>query len=172
MLVGSDDDKETFYVTIEQKDRERYMHYFEDLQVGETVDLGTVTPTQEEIITFARQFDPQYFHTDVERASDSPFGGLIASGWHTISLFMRLFVDALLSQTASLGSPGIDEIRWFKPVYPGDTLTARFTLTAVTPSKSRPTMGIWHSLCEMYNQRDELVMSLKGIHMIGRRPEI
>lgn len=145
------------------------MYYFEDFPVGSVFDLGTVTVTEEEIITYARQFDPQYFHIDPERAKDSIFGGLVASGWHSTALFMRLFFDTLLSRTDSIASPGVDEVRWLRPVRPGDTLRGRFTVTAANPSKSRPTMGIVRSRCEMFNQHDELVMTMAGTHFMGRR---
>ena len=145
------------------------MYYFEDFPVGAAFDLGTITVTEEEIISYARQFDPQYFHVDPERAKDSIFGGLVASGWHSAALFMRLFVDTLLSQTDSLASPGVDEVRWLQPIRPGDTLRGRFTVIAASPSKSRPTMGVVRSHCEMFNQHDALVMTIVGIHFMGRR---
>src|SRR5258708_421531 len=103
------------------------MRYFEDFQVGDIFDLGSTTVTEEEIISFARQFDPQPFHTDPVLAKDSIFGGLVASGWHTTAMFMRLFFDGLLHETASIASPGVDDVRWLKPVRPGDVLRARFT---------------------------------------------
>ena len=154
----------------EEIDQEAFltMYYFEDFPVGAVFDLGTITVTEEEIISYARQFDPQYFHVDPERARDSIFGGLVASGWHSTSLFMRLFVDTLLSQTDSIASPGVDEVRWLRPVRPGDTLRGRFTVIAASPSKSRPTMGVVRSRCEMFNQHDELVMTIAGIHFMGR----
>jgi acyl dehydratase len=145
------------------------MRYFEDFQVGETFDLGSRGVAEEEIISFARRFDPQPFHTDALRARDSIFGGLVASGWHTSAIFMRLFFDGLLSESASMGSPGIDALRWLKPVRPGDVLRATFKVIERTPSRSRPELGIIRSKCEMYNQADELVMSLEGVHFIGRR---
>jgi acyl dehydratase len=147
------------------------IRYFEDFQVGDAFDLGTIQVTAEEIIAFARQFDPQPFHLDAEQAKDSIFGGLVASGWHTTSLFMRLLVDGLLRETVSIGSPGVDEIRWLRPLRPGDTLRARFTILECTPSRSRPHMGVVRSRCEAFNQQDELVMTLVGIHFFGRRPQ-
>lgn len=146
------------------------MLYFEDFHTGDSFDLGPLTVTQEEIISFAQQFDLQYFHTDPARAKDSIFGGLVASGWHAASLFMRMFVDSLLSQTASIASPGIDELRWLKPVRPNDTLRGRFTVTGTRVSQSRPTIGILSSHCELFNQHDEQLMTFKGIHFVGRRP--
>lgn len=144
--------------------------YFEDFAVGDTFDLGSATITRENIIAFASQYDPQPFHVDEERARESAFGGLIASGWQTTAVFMRLFVDNLLSDAASMGSPGLDEIRWLKPVRPGDTLRARLTVAEARPSKSKPDRGTVYSFCEMVNQRDEVVMTLKGLHILGRRP--
>ena len=148
------------------------MRYFEDFQVGDIFDLGSTTVTEEEIISFARQFDPQPFHTDPVLARDSIFGGLVASGWHTTAMFMRLFFDGLLHETASIASPGVDDVRWLKPVRPGDVLRARFTVIESTLSKSKASLGIVRSKCEVFNQADELVMSLAGVHFFGRRPEI
>jgi acyl dehydratase len=146
------------------------MRYFEDFQVGDVFELGTTSVTEEEIITFARQFDPQPFHIDPDRARESVFGGIIASGWHTASLFMRLLVDNFLQETVSLGSPGVDEVRWLQPLRPGDTLRARFTILEARASKSRADMGILRSQSELFNQRDEPVMTVIGVHLIGRRP--
>jgi acyl dehydratase len=148
------------------------MRYFEDFQVGDIFDLGSTTVTEEEIIRFARQFDPQPFHTDPVLARDSIFGGLVASGWHTTAMFMRLFFDGLLHETASIASPGVDDVRWLKPVRPGDVLRAHFTVIESTPSKSKASLGIVRSRCEVFNQADELVMSLVGVHFFGRRPEV
>jgi acyl dehydratase len=146
------------------------MRYFEDFQVGDVFELGTTSVTEEEIIAFARQFDPQPFHIDPAQARESVFGGIIASGWHTASLFMRLLVDNFLQETVSLGSPGVDEVRWLQPLRPGDTLRARFTILEARASKSRAEMGILRSHSELFNQRDELVMTVIGVHLIGRRP--
>lgn len=143
--------------------------YFEDFQVGESVELGSTRVTAEEIVAFARQFDPQPFHLDPERAKESLFGGLVASGWHTAALYMRLLADGLLNDTPSLGSPGVDELRWLQPVRPGDTLRARFTVLECRPSRSRPGMGIVRSRGEVWNQHDEMVMSLVSIGFFGRR---
>lgn len=148
------------------------MRYFEDFQVGDIFDLGSTMVTEEEIIRFANQFDPQPFHTDPVLARDSIFGGLVASGWHTTAIFMRLFFDGLLHETASIASPGVDDVRWLKPVRPGDVLRARFTVIESTPSKSKTSLGIVRSRCEVFNQADELVMSLMGVHFFGRRPEV
>jgi len=145
--------------------------YFEDFQVGDTFDLGTTQATAEEIIAFARQFDPQPFHLDPEQARDSIFGGLVASGWHSTALFMRLLVDGLLHETISMGSPGVDEVRWMRPLRPGDVLRGRFTILECIPSRSRPNMGVVRSRCELLNQHDEAIMTLVGTHFFGRRPQ-
>ena len=144
--------------------------YFEDFHIGDVFDLGSIQVTQEEIIAFARQFDPQPFHLDPERAKDSIFHGLAASGWHTGALFMRLLVDGLLRETISIGSPGIDELRWRNPVRPGDRLRACLTVTESIPSRSRPSMGVVRSACEMFNQKDDVVLTFSGIHLFGRKP--
>lgn len=146
------------------------MRYFEDFQVGDVFELGTASVTEEEIIAFARQFDPQPFHVDPAQARASVFGGIIASGWHTASLLMRLLVDNFLRETLSLGSPGLDEVRWLQPLRPGDTLRARFTILECRASKSRTEMGILRSRSEVFNQRDELLMTVIGVHLVGRRP--
>ena len=146
------------------------MRYFEDFKPGESVQLGSHTITRDEIIAFGRQFDPQPFHVDEEAARATSFGGLIASGWHTGSLIMRLFCDGIIGDTASLGSPGIDEMRWLKPVRPGDTLSLRMTVTDCVPSRSKPDRGIIRTLLELSNQRGEVVVSIKGMNLIRRRP--
>jgi acyl dehydratase len=158
----------------EEGNSEEDMHirYFEDFHVGDVFDLGSIQVTEEEIITFAKQFDPQPFHIDPERAKDSIFRGLVASGAHTTALFMRLLVDGLLSKTISIASPGVDEVRWRNPVRPGDQLRGRLTVVECIPSRSRPTMGILRSACEMVNQEDKVVLTLSGIHFVGRKPDI
>lgn len=145
--------------------------YFEEFSVGQVIELGQVTVSEEEIIAFARQYDPQPFHIDAERAKTSPFGGIIASGWHTVALMMRLLVDGMLNQTVSMGSPGVREIRWLQPVRPGDTLQARLHVADCTTSRSRPNMGILQSKIEVLNQHGALVMTMEGTHFLGRRPE-
>jgi acyl dehydratase len=145
--------------------------YFEDFSVGEIIPLGSRTLTRESIIAFAEEFDPQPFHVDPERAKRSAFGGLIASGWHTASIYMRLLVDGMVSKVAnSMGSPGIDGIQWLKPVRPGDTLTGRVTILETIPSKSRPDRGTLKTLGELLNQQGEVVMTLRGVGFFGRRP--
>jgi acyl dehydratase len=145
--------------------------YLEDFQVGQVVELGSTTITRDEILDFATQYDPQPFHVDEAAAEQSIYGGLIASGWHTVSLFMRLLVDGLLCQAASLGSPGVDEVRWLKPVRPGDTLLARGIIHAVIPSRSKPDRGILRTTYEMFNQDGDRVLSMKGVGMFARRQE-
>jgi acyl dehydratase len=144
--------------------------YFEDLKAGQVFALGSRTITRDEIITFARQFDPQPFHLDEEAAKASIYGGLLASGWHTAAILMRLLYDGFVKDAASMGSPGVDEVRWLKPVRPGDTLTARFTVLETTPSRSKPDRGIVRSLSEVLNQRGDVVMTTKGMSLLGRRP--
>lgn len=134
------------------------------------MDVGSVTVSQEEIIAFARQYDPQPFHIDPNAASFSIYGGLIASGWHTVSLFMRLIVTKLLVDSTSLGSPGVEELRWPLPVRPGDTLSGRMIALETRVSNSRPTMGILRWRGEMRNQDDRLVLTLLGTNFFGRRP--
>jgi len=133
--------------------------YFEDYQVGMVDEFGEVLVTAEEIVEFARRYDPQTMHVDPGAAATGPFGGLIASGWHTGSLTMRLFVDHYLSKVATLPSPGIDELRWVRPVRPGDTLRMRVTVVEARRSKSKPDRGIVRSLVEVLNQNGEVVMS-------------
>lgn len=144
--------------------------YLDDFHDGQIIDLGSCTVSRDQIIAFASQYDPQPFHTDEEAAKESIYGGLIASGWHTVALFMRLLVDGLLSRAASMGSPGVDEVRWLKPVRPGDTLSARGVVLAVVPSRSKPDRGILRTSYEMFNQSGEQVLSMKGIGMFARRP--
>ena len=144
--------------------------YFEDFAAGQTFALGTHTMTRDEIVDFARQFDPQPFHVDEEAAQASPFGGLIASGWHTAAVFMRLYVDALLSDAASMGSPGISELRWLAPVRPGDTLTGRFIVESVQPSSKRPDRGTVFFRSEMVAADGTTVLSMTGRGYFARRP--
>lgn len=144
--------------------------YFEDYTPGHVYEFGSVTVTEAAIIEFARQFDPQYFHIDPEKAQASRFGGLVASGWHTIGMAMRLYVDHYLSHAASLASPGVDEIRWPNPVRPGDTLRVRVTILEARPSRSKPDRGIVRGKIEALNQRDDIVLSMIGMSILGRRP--
>ena len=144
--------------------------YFEDLYVGAVVELGERTVSEAEIVAFARDFDPQPFHVDAVAAAQTPFGGIIASGWHTCALTMRLLVDNLLLRSASLGSPGVELIRWTKPVRPGDTLHARVHVLEVRPSQSKPDRGTVKIRTEVDNQHGEQVMWMESFGLFARRP--
>ena len=144
--------------------------HFEDFSVGQVIDLGRRTLTEAEIIDFARQFDPQPFHVDRDAAAASHFGGIVASGWHTCSVLMRQIVDELLLKSVSHGSPGVDEIRWLKPVRPGDTLNMTMRVVEAIPSKSRPDRGVLKCEYQGVNQHGETVVTLKTLGMFGRRP--
>lgn len=145
---------------------------FEDFQPGQVYELGTAVLTADEIVRFARQFDPQPFHLDAEAAKDSAFGGLIASGWHTAGVFMRLYVDAVLANSSSMGSPGIEQLRWLVPVRPGDVLTGRFTVVSTAPSSRRADRGTVHFRGELSNQQGQTVVSLQGRGFFGRRSPV
>jgi len=140
--------------------------YFEDYAVGAIFDCGNIAVDQAEMIAFARRYDPQYFHADPEAAKESAFGGLIASGWQTAALTMRLLVEGYLSSVASLGSPGIDELRWTRPVRPGDILHVTVNVLDAKRSRSKPDRGIVRSLIEVTNQSGESVMSFKAINLL------
>lgn len=144
--------------------------YFEDFVVGQELDLGSRSVSEAEIVAFARDFDPQPFHVDTAAAQDSIFGGVIASGWHTCSMMMRLVVDAMLGSSSSMGSPGLDKVRWSVPVRAGDTLTVRYLTTQVKASGSRPDRGVVWSTWLAHNQHGELVCTIEGMGMFGRRP--
>lgn len=146
------------------------MLYWEDFPVGDTMEMGSHTFTEAEIIAFARQFDPQPFHIDPEAAKNSFFKGLIASGWHTCSVAMRLMVDKYVNRSASLGSPGLDNIRWLAPVRAGDTITYRRVILAARASTSKPEVGLLQSRSEAVNQHGETVMTMEGWAMFRRRP--
>jgi acyl dehydratase len=147
----------------------RNERYFEDYVPGLVLEYGAITLSQASIIDFAKQFDPQYFHTDPEAAKNGPYGGLIASGWHTAATMMRLIVDHYLPTTASLGSPGIDEIRWTRPVRPGDSLSVRITIVEARRSTSKPDRGVVRTSTEVLNQNQECVMTLKGMNLMRCR---
>lgn len=146
--------------------------YFEDYQQGAVYRFGSITVERDEVIAFATRYDPQIFHTDPEAACQTMFGGLIASGWHTAGLMMRLYCRHYLSAVASLGSPGLDEVRWPQPVRPGDCLSLRVTVIQATPSRSKPDRGVITSFIEVLNQRGEVVMSMKAVNMLLRRPPV
>ena len=146
------------------------MLYFEDFPAGDVRESAARTITREEMVAFARQYDPQPFHLDDEAARRTIYGGLIGSGWLTAAVMMRLLWDTLLKDVVSLGSPGSDEIRWLRPVRPGDTLRARFTIVEAIPSRSKPDRGVVKTFTEMLNQHGEVVMTMRGLGMFGRRP--
>ena len=144
-------------------------YFWEDFAPGQVRDMGTITPTREEIIAFAQQFDPQPFHLDEAAAKASVFGGLCASGWHTCGLAMRLMVTNFLQETASLGSPGLESLKWLKPVFPGDTLRLKSTVMETKPMSKRPDVGMTRNLWEMSNQHGEMVLRMEGWSMFRRR---
>jgi acyl dehydratase len=144
--------------------------YFEDYVEGDVHRFGSIAVEAGEVIAFAQRFDPQIFHTDPEAAKQTAFGGLIASGWHTAGLMMRLYVEHYLTHVASLASPGLDELRWLRPVRPGDSLSVRVTVLKAIPSKSKPDRGAVTSFIEVFNQGEETVMTLKCVNIIARRP--
>lgn len=144
--------------------------YLDDYVEGDVHELGTFTVEQDELLAFARQYDPQNFHTDPVAAERTIFRGLIASGWHTAGLMMRLYAREYLTHVASLASPGLDELRWPAPVRPGDVLSVRVTVQSARVSKSKPDRGIVTSFVEVSNQRGETVMTLKPVNIIARRP--
>jgi len=143
--------------------------YFEDYVTGVVHEFGGVEVVEDEMIAFARRFDPQPFHTDPDAAKESVFGGLIASGWFTASLIMRLLVDNYVSRVASLGSPGVDELRWLKPVRPGGTLSARITVLETQRSRSKPDRGFIRTFIEVLNQNGDLVMTIKSVGFVRSR---
>jgi acyl dehydratase len=146
------------------------MRYLEDFSPGQILEAGPRAVSADEIIAFARQFDPQPFHLDPAAAAKTEFGGLVASGWHTIAMCMRLIADGYLMDAASLGSPGIDELRWLKPVRPGDMLRLRVRVTEVAPSRSKPDRGAIRAEFTLSNQKGEPVLAMKGVQMFHRRP--
>ena len=143
--------------------------YWEDLEPGSVRELGSVTPTAQEILEFASKFDPQPFHLDEDAGRRSVFGALCASGWHTCSMAMRLTVDNFLNESSSMGSPGLENIRWLKPVYPGDTLKLTHRVTESRPLNSKPDIGLVRAIWEMHNQRGEQVLHMEGYGMFRRR---
>ena len=142
--------------------------YFEDHVPGSVDAFGSVLVEEQEMLDFAKRYDPQVFHTDPEAAKKTSFGGLVASGWHTVALAMRLIVDHRFSRTANLGSPGVDELRWLKPVRPGDILSVRLTVMEARPSRSKPDRGIVTALVEVLNQNKEVVTTWKGVNIVLR----
>lgn len=146
-----------------------HRYHWEDFAAGTVREFGGRTVTREEIVAFARDFDPQPFHLDEAAARDSLFGGLCASGWHTAALTMRMMCDAYLLDTASLGSPGIENLRWTRPVYPGDTLQVRMTVLQARPMASKPEVGLVLSRWEVSNQHGQPVLTMEGWGMMRRR---
>lgn len=145
------------------------MIYFEDLELGQVETFGPLTVTADAIIEFAREYDPQPFHLSDDGAKGTLFGSLAASGWHTAAMTQRLIIGYREEALASMGSPGLDDLYWRKPVYPGDELRARTSIVDKTPSKSRPEMGTVRIAIETLNQRDDVVMSFTLIVMVGRQ---
>jgi acyl dehydratase len=148
------------------------LRYSDDYLPGATYDCGSVSVSQDEIISFARQFDPQPFHVDPGAAARGPFGGLVASGWHTAALVMRQLVDHYLPEEASLGSPGLDEMRWPDPVRPGDTLRVRASVVEARRSLSKPDRGIMKTAIEAVNQDGRTVMQATAINFLRVRPDL
>ncbi|MHB8189621.1 MAG: MaoC family dehydratase [Ferrimicrobium sp.] len=146
------------------------MRYLENFAPGQIYELGRHVVSADEITHFATEWDPQRFHIDPFEAERSPFGGLIASGWHTASIFMRLYATALLVDSACVGSPGVDELRWLAPVRPGDTLSGRASIERVVFSSSRPSRGTVYPRCELRNQEDTVVFTMVIRTLFTRRP--
>jgi acyl dehydratase len=146
------------------------MLYFEDLEPGTIASFGRYEVTRAEVIEFATKYDPQPFHLSDEAAAQTHFGRISASGWHTCAMIMRMLVDNMTArQHAGLGSPGLDELRWLRPVYPGDVLRVESELLDKTPSRSRPEMGSFRSAIRVFNQDDMLVATMKSIGLIRVR---
>ena len=144
--------------------------WLEDYVPGSVHEFGTISVDEEEVLAFGRRFDPQPFHTSAESAAETEYGGLIASGWHTAALMMRLYSDHYLSHVATLVSPGVDELRWLLPVRPGDVLSIRVTVLGARPSRTRPDRGIVRSAVAVLNQRSETVMTVTAMNFFLRRP--
>ena len=143
--------------------------YWEDFHVGTVREFGATVVTRDAVIAFASQFDPQPFHLDEDAAKASLFGGLSASGWHTCAMAMRMMCDDYLLRSSSLGSPGIEQLKWHKPVRPGDTLRVRLEVLDTRPMASRPAVGLVRSRWEVLNQDGVTVLSMEGWGMFGRR---
>lgn len=144
-------------------------YWWEDLPVGTTLDIGSITVDRDEVIEFAGKYDPQPFHLDDAAAARSMFGKLSASGWHTCAMAMGLMVRNFLHESSSLGSPGLEKLKWLKPVYPGDTLTLKQTITESRPMNSRPDVGLTRTIWAMFNQHGEQVLMMDGYGMFRRR---
>lgn len=146
-----------------------HKYYWEDFPVGKVSEFGHMTVSAEEIIDFAGKFDPQPFHLSEEGGKNSLFGGLCASGWHTCAMAMRMMCDGYILESASLGSPGLENIRWLKPVRPGDTLHVRSVVLEARPMDSKPHVGLLRVRTEVLNQNNEEVMQMEGYGMYRRR---
>lgn len=145
--------------------------WFEDFEVGQVNEFGSYAVTEEEILEFGRRYDPQPFHVDEEAARESPYGGLIASGWHTCSMCMRLMVDQMLAdRSGSLGSPGVDGIRWLRPVRPGDILSVRVEVLETRPSTSKPDRGSIRIRSTLLDQHGQVPMVMESRGIFRRRP--
>jgi len=145
--------------------------WFEDYVPGQVHEFGEMRVDEDEVLAFGRRFDPQPFHTDAEAAKATEYGGLIASGWHTAALMMRLYSDHYLPKPSTLVSPGVDELRWLLPVRPGDVLSLRVTVLEARPSRTKPDRGIVRSAVEVLNQRGEAVMTVTATNFFLRRHE-
>jgi len=143
--------------------------YFEDYHPGAVHEFGSIKVDEQEVLDFGRRYVPLAYHVDPEAAKQSIYGGVIASGWHTAALMMRLYVENYLSQVANLGSPGGDELRWDKPVFPGDELSVRATVLEARRSETRPDRGIVRTFIEVLNQKQQVVMSMKMVNFVKRR---
>jgi acyl dehydratase len=147
------------------------VRWFEDFQVGDVSEFGPVTVTAAEIVEFAERYDPQPFHLDADAGAATPYGGLIASGWHTAALYMGMFVRGVLLDSASLGSPGVEELRWLAPVRPGDELRGRSTVADARASSTNPRRGTVFTTHEVVNQDGTVVMTMKARGFFARRPD-
>ena len=143
--------------------------YFEDYTAGAVHEFGSIVVDEDEVLEFGRRYVPLFYHTDKEAAKKSIYGGVIASGWHTAALMMRIYTENYLSKIANLGSPGGDELRWDKPVFPGDTLSLRATILETRRSESRPDRGIVRTFIEVLNQKRDVVMSMKMVNFVRCR---
>jgi acyl dehydratase len=143
--------------------------YFEDYVAGAVHEFGSIAVEENDVLDFGRRFVPLSYHTDPQRAKESIYGGLIASGWHTAALMMRLYTDNYLSKVANLGSPGCDELKWDKPVFPSDQLSIRVRVLETRHSESKPDRGIVRSFVEVLNQKREVVMSVKMVNFVRSR---
>ncbi|CAG1016947.1 itaconyl-CoA hydratase [Burkholderiaceae bacterium] len=149
---------------------DRPFWYWEDFRDGEVHEFGATAVKADDIVRYASQFDPQPFHVDAAAAERSVFGGLVASGWHTAALAMRMMCDAYLLRSSSMGSPGVEQLKWLRPVRPGDTLRVRMTVIESRELKSKPGVGLVKSRHEVLNQHGEVVMQVDAFGMFGRRP--